>query len=745
MLAWISVPISRSRPSPAAGPPSRPHWLLLALFTLAAIWINLATPLYEAPDEWAHFAYAVALRQTGRLPVIPDDLPRISHEIGQPPLYYGLIALAITPFDLSDFPTVAPANPYWREGGGRVVHYHSRAENLPAAGTALAVRAARLVSTLLGLATIVFTHRLAGLILPRAAGIAAALVAFNPQFAFMSATITNDALITALAAAVLFAAARLLLNPTSRPAAFVALGVLTGLAALAKPGGLGLVVIAAWVILVPLALHAGISLSRAMGHGLLAAAGFALTAGWWFWRSTLLYGDPLAWQALLLANAPLIRPQPLSWPAAIAYSLPLKRSFWMAFAYGIFGPESFYRVVDGIVLLGLAGLAAGFYRRLWSGAAGRVLLLLGAWIVLYYGLLLRWIRVAEASNQGRLLFPALPALAILLAAGFVTYGRWRPFIATPALTFLGAWTLAAPLILIGPYFAWPPALEHSDPRRGLEEARFGDQMALHAVSLETRRWEPGREVNFDLFWQALEPIGESHVLALRILDSENRVVATVDRLPAAGRFPTPMWVLGEIFRESHRLPPIAPDAAPGLARLILIVYPFARQDQPLPVTRGGVPVPPPLVLAEGVIPDLGAGQPEEAAPLAVFGSIGRLVDAQISPAEQGRIDLTLTWQALAGDGRSYQVFVHLLDDSGELVAQADGPPQGGRYPTSIWTAGDWIVDPRQIQLPAGQQPGRYLLFAGLYHLDDGVRAAAAAADGTPLAGDQVFLGAIEIE
>ena len=44
-------------------------------------------------------------------------------------------------------------------------------------------------------------------------------------------------------------------------------------------------------------------------------------------------------------------------------------------------------------------------------------------------------------------------------------------------------------------------------------------------------------------------------------------------------------------------------------------------------------------------------------------------------------------------------------------------PLEGDYPTSVWAAGEVIVDPRAIVLPADVPPGRYRLLVGMYDLD----------------------------
>lgn len=76
------------------------------------------------------------------------------------------------------------------------------------------------------------------------------------------------------------------------------------------------------------------------------------------------------------------------------------------------------------------------------------------------------------------------------------------------------------------------------------------------------------------------------------------------------------------------------------------------------------------------------------------------------------------WQAsekLPGD---YHFFVHLIDLTGRQVAQSDGIPGDGTYPTLDWLMPQaWIVNVG-LPLPADLPPGMYSLYAGWYRFPD---------------------------
>jgi hypothetical protein len=93
----------------------------------------------------------------------------------------------------------------------------------------------------------------------------------------------------------------------------------------------------------------------------------------------------------------------------------------------------------------------------------------------------------------------------------------------------------------------------------------------------------------------------------------------------------------------------------------------------------------------------------------------------LSLEEETELTLQLWWRALAPPQGNYSVFIHVLNATGEIVAQADGIPLEGRYPTSAWGAGEPIVDTRILVLPSDLSAGDYSLALGLYDPVDGSR------------------------
>jgi hypothetical protein len=72
------------------------------------------------------------------------------------------------------------------------------------------------------------------------------------------------------------------------------------------------------------------------------------------------------------------------------------------------------------------------------------------------------------------------------------------------------------------------------------------------------------------------------------------------------------------------------------------------------------------------------------------------------------MSILTTWQVGGETIRPLKLFIHALDQSGEIIGQWDGIDV---EPTS-WQTGDLFVQRHQLILPANSQPDHYLL--GVY-------------------------------
>jgi hypothetical protein len=84
------------------------------------------------------------------------------------------------------------------------------------------------------------------------------------------------------------------------------------------------------------------------------------------------------------------------------------------------------------------------------------------------------------------------------------------------------------------------------------------------------------------------------------------------------------------------------------------------------------------------------------------------------PISDNVMALTLFWQTSTGMSESYHIFVHLVDERGQLLAQSDGVPAGWLRPTTGWIPGEYVADNHLLTLPAPLPAGPLTLRVGVY-------------------------------
>lgn len=98
----------------------------------------------------------------------------------------------------------------------------------------------------------------------------------------------------------------------------------------------------------------------------------------------------------------------------------------------------------------------------------------------------------------------------------------------------------------------------------------------------------------------------------------------------------------------------------------------------------------------------GLPRSEAVIPLAVHGPV----------EANDQLNVEITWQTLSPLSEDWKVFVHLLDSSGNRLAQFDGFPAA---PTSAWVPGALITEVYPVRLPAELPAAPHQLAVGLYN------------------------------
>lgn len=76
------------------------------------------------------------------------------------------------------------------------------------------------------------------------------------------------------------------------------------------------------------------------------------------------------------------------------------------------------------------------------------------------------------------------------------------------------------------------------------------------------------------------------------------------------------------------------------------------------------------------------------------------------------VQVNLYWQVNQPLDADYTTTVQLYDEAGEKLGQDDRSPGGVYYPTSLWKAGETLLDRHTVTIPAGAEPT--CLLVGMY-------------------------------
>jgi hypothetical protein len=296
--------------------------------------------------------------------------------------------------------------------------------------------------------------------------------------------------------------------------------------------------------------------------------------------------------------------------------------------------------------------------------------------------------------------------------------RFRPTLSLGLGLTLLVIAAMLPFTSILPAYAQPEPLTLSDVPQSarVDPVPIGPVARVVGWEFEEQTVQPSDAVatadtaiDLVVYWQAGTADGGDYVSFARLLGRGHELAGEVNRRPACGMVPTDLWQPGQVWRDPYRVL-VAEDArAPSRLRVEVGLY-NPKADETLGAVRvGEARLAPPVSL------------PEVESPLVIELADGitlrgyNLVPEQVNAGQT--ITLTLHWKVWQTPSTDYQVFVHLLGDAPKPVAQGDGPPLGGDYPTSMWATGETIVDPHPVLLPGDLPVGEYRLLVGMYELE----------------------------
>jgi hypothetical protein len=536
-------------------------------------------------------------------------------------------------------------------GDNRNRYLHKVNELLPRGGAALAVRVLRCWSIVLGAVAVVATYGIAYTLFPERRWLAAgavAICAFNPRFLYVSATVNNDVMVAATCALTGLASLRLMRAPHPRAWHVVAVGVALGAALLSKVSAV--VVLPVVVIALLYAAHkAGLRSgpltlsSRAERRTLrprnprLASVGIAsgknrprndnaaavahkassgggktwvrvglrwsglvllcaaAISGWWFARNALLLQGDLTGTAVHVAKWGR-RATPLTLQGMWLELQGLEESYWAVFGLNSIPIDRWINLilfgVDRLTVVGAVVLAAKQLTRWRQEREAQVGLLgLGLWVLASLASVGYWIYLMQGVNLGRLLYPAIAPISLLiaLAPGQFLPQRWQPAAASVLGMSLFALAVACPWVYIRPNYAPPPILDQAQvgPLTGRLDADFQGQIVLLGYRLPEQETWPGGRMPVTLYYQAKVPFGIDYTVFVHLVDAEGDIITQQDTYPGMGRYPTTMWKPGQIIADTFylELPGWAP--APGTGTFEVGFYDRETQLRLLVVDEDG--------------------------------------------------------------------------------------------------------------------------------------------------------------
>jgi hypothetical protein len=175
--------------------------------------------------------------------------------------------------------------------------------------------------------------------------------------------------------------------------------------------------------------------------------------------------------------------------------------------------------------------------------------------------------------QGRMLFPAIGALGVLLAAGLRALPTPVPIVATIALAALATWM---PIGVIRPAYTWV-ALAPRVAQAELGNAAYARFAASWERGVVLRGWRldaqarPGAELPLTLTWNSLEPVPRKWTVFVHLVAADETIVAESNEQPRSGELPFRRWTPGDWMTDTHTLP-LPSGLAPGLYRLRVGLY-----------------------------------------------------------------------------------------------------------------------------------------------------------------------------
>jgi 4-amino-4-deoxy-L-arabinose transferase-like glycosyltransferase len=702
-------------------------YAMLAMYLVLACLYSIVTPPFEASDELWHYPMVKYLADHGlQLPLQDPVNPGPWRQEGsQPPLYYILSAILTAGIDTSDMDEVRRQNPHADigvvrpDGNMNMIVHHTETEVFPWHGTVLAVHVIRFFSVALGLGTVIVTYQLAKEVFPEQPLVAlgaAALNAFLPMFLFISGSVNNDNLSNLLGNLLTLLIVRLVKTQTLPNWKFYTLiGVVAGGGLLAKLN-IG--------FLIPLVVMGLLTVSWRFRSwqpvvigGIISSGLTIMIAGWWYLRNAQLYGDPTGLGMFLqMVGRRAV-------PANAAQLWSERHSFTQAY-WGFFGgvnvplPDIVYQLFNVLGGIGLMGSATfiihSLVKRAWTREHWLPAAVTLIWPVVTFISFLRWTAETPAS-QGRLIYGALSAVSVWMAAGLVWWlpRRLKLYALTGVAGYFLVVAVLAPFLIIAPTYALPASTPTVDSTTRFVEPDGRGEISIANPRLLNDQVTPESYLHIEMELSIVQQLNHNWSLFVHLVNPEGVIVAQRDIYPGQGKLATSDLAQGRSWLNSLAI--WIPNTAYAPMRLDVVMGWYDLQTGKRLVLASGEET---LMIGQiNLLPrtdDLGVPNPIRINFDNQIELVGYSL-SDLSPSGGESPMLTLYWRGIRPIDVDYKVFANILDlRTLAKYASSDAMPVNWQSPTSTWEPGVIIEDTHILSVDPNAPPGIYELQVGLY-------------------------------
>jgi len=241
------------------------------------------------------------------------------------------------------------------------------------------------------------------------------------------------------------------------------------------------------------------------------------------------------------------------------------------------------------------------------------------------------------------------------------------------------------------------------------EHMFTPEIGLIRANFMPQSLPQAGTVQIDARWGATTAVSENLHSCYTLLDEANDIVQQ-KCTPISSEHPTDNWQKNDVVNSDVNLS-ISPYLPAGTYLLTLSLQIEIGESVGEATSLGFVEV--------AARPRL-FDAPEPAISVDAVWPVGVRLSGYEKAIENENLLLRLYWQAEKRPDADLVVFVHLLDEAGNLVAQHDAVPLANTYPLTWWEADELVIDEIPLSLK-NLPPNTYRLMVGLYDRVTGQR------------------------